>query len=153
MLTFCRFLSGALLISLAALAGCTLFSSEAWQRPSPLSGPPPPPPEKSESHGGFNVLVSNPGQPTAAHAISDIESFARQRGFIRVSADPIQYTLGDIRLDVSYQTADLRVVANLHSFGSKLNRRFVDAFYRDFHQRYASQYGEHEAIYEDDYAD
>ena len=158
MLTIRRFLSRVLPLFLVAalFAGCEMFSSQAWQRPSPLSGRPPPPPEKQEGTGGFAVLVEAPGQPSAARVMADVEAFAQGRGFMRQGGDPAvgdRWALGDIRLDVAYQTSDLRVVANLHSFSSKLNRKFVNGFYQDFHQQYAAGYGADTPMYENDYTD
>ena len=150
MLNLHRLLMCAALLALPVLAGCEMFSSEAWQRPSPLSGTPPPPPEKQEGQGGLAVLVEAPGQPRAARVQADLGAFAQGRGFVRQGSI---YVLGEIKLDVVYRTSDLRVVANLHSFSSKLNRKFVDAFYQDFQQRYASAYGADAGMVENDFVD
>ena len=167
MFTVRHFLRWASLLSLAALAGCEMFSTDAWQRPSPFSGPPPPPPEKHEPQGGFTVLVDVPGQPTSARVVADVGNFAQQRGFVRQGAAPAppvdpaahqplglapeRYVLGKIVLDVSYEAAHLSVNANLHSFSHELNRKFVDRFYSDFHQQYAGRYGDEDVIIEHDY--
>ena len=165
-----RLLSRASLLSLATLAGCALFSGDAWQRPSPLSGPAPPPPEsqaRREVQGGFTVLAEAPDYPSAARVAADIEAFAQRRGFVRQTArpapqfdpathqplppGPARYRLGGTVLDVAYQPADHRVVASLHSF--KLDRKFTDQFYRDFDREYGGRYGEEDPIFENDFGD
>ena len=102
------------------------------------------------------MLVDAPGQPAGSRVAADIGAFAQQRGFVRQSADPApsaQYLLGEIRLDVAYQSADLRVIAYLHSFSSRLSHKFADQFFRDFHQQYAARYGEQDPVFENDYTD
>ncbi len=159
MLTIRHFLSCALLLALVPLAGCEMFSADAWNRPSPLSGRPPPPEEKHENQGGFAVLVGAPDQPTAPRVMADIAAFAQARGFVRQSANaptpdaPQRYVLGDIKLDVVYRTVDLRVVASLHSFSSKLNRKFVNQFYQDFRQEYGGHYGIETPLFENEEMD
>ena len=123
MFPFRRFLTCALLLVVASLAGCEMFSGEAWQRPSILSSTPPPRaagPEKHEIQAGFSVLLDDPGRPAPERVIADIGTFARQRGFARQSAPsgPERYVLGNIVLDVSYRSADFHVVAYLHSASS-----------------------------------
>lgn len=66
---------------------------------------------------------------------------------------PSRYLSGDIKLDVAYQNSDQRVVASLHSFSSRLNRKFVNRFYEDFRQQYAAGYGDDAPMFENDYAE
>ena len=148
-----RFLSCALLLALASLAGCEMFSGEAWQRPSILSSTPPPRAgqEKHEIQAGFSVLLDDPGRPAPARVIADIGTFARQRGF--APSAPERYVLGSIVLDVSYRSADFHVVAFLHSFSSQLSRKFADQFFQDFDRQYGGRYGEGDPIFENDYVD
>jgi hypothetical protein len=153
----------------AVLTGCVLFSPEAWQGPSPLSAKPPTAAhhEKLEDQGGFTVLVEAPGSPPAARVMADVGTFALRRGFARQGVGttgtpglaqhpgepsvPETYVLDNIQLDVAYRASDLRVVARLHS--SRLSRKFVDAFCRDFDQEYGKRYGEDDPIIEDDFVD
>ena len=171
MFNFRRFLTCALLLSLAPLAGCELFSSDAWQRPSPLSSTPPPRAgqEKHEIQAGFSVLLDDPGRPAPARVIADIGTFARQHGFVRQSARPAppvdpatqqplpaapeRYILGNIVLDVAYRPADYHVVASLHSFSSQLSRKFADQFFQNFDREYGGRYGDGDPIFENDYVD
>ena len=161
-LLFCLSLSGLL----AALSGCDTFSSDGGGRPSILNAPPPPRPEKHERGGGVAVLVGLPGQPTAARAVADLGAYAQARGFVQQAIDgaqppaagssdpsPKHYLLGEIKLDVVYQAADLRATAFLHGLGSRMNRRFVDEFYQGFCQEYAPRYGAEASIIENDYTE
>lgn len=146
----------SLLLLLTGPTGCVMLNSDAWGGPSILTTKPLPPPDKHEASGGFSVVVDAPDQPAGSRVFADIRVFAQGRGFIRQSPASTtfeQYALGDIKLDINYRTADLRVAAYLHSFSSQLNGRFVDRFYRDFAQQHAAQYGEHAPIIEDSYTD
>ena len=157
MFTFRRFLSCALLLPLAAFAGCSLLPSG------------PPPPQKREVQGGFTVRVDGPGLPGAAGVATDIGAFAQRRGFVRQSAkvasrtDPVtheplpaapdRYVLGNMVLEVSRQPDDHRVTAYLHGFGRKDDRKFIEGFYRGFDHEYAGRYGGEDRISESAYAD
>ncbi len=171
MLNFRCFLSGTLLLALAALAGCSMFSADAWQRPSPLSGRPLPPEKqgKREFQGGFTVQLDDPDRPPAARVVTDIGAYAQRRGFVLQAATsapqldpatgqalapaPQRYSFGSIVLDVIYQPSDLRVVADLHSFSFKLGHGFADRFFHDFDHEYAGRYGQGDPIFENDYTD
>ena len=157
MFTFRRFLSCALLLSLAPLAGCSLLPSG------------PPPPQRREIQGGFTVRVDGTGLPAAAGVATDIGAFAQRRGFVRESVkarpqvDPVtheplpvapdRYVQGNMVLEVSRQPADHRVTAYLHGFGRKDDRKFIEGFYRGFNQEFAKRYGGADRISESAYAD
>ena len=168
MFTFPRFLNCALLFLIIGMAGCSFFSDDDSQRPSPFNKPPPRLPEpKQEVRGGFTVPVEVPDQPAAPRVMSDIGTFAQARGFIRQGAqasfkvDPLthqpaggsseRYLLGKVFLEVSYDPAHLRVVAYLHSAGSGRDRKTINQFYQDFAQQYAGRYGDQAAIVESDF--
>ncbi len=130
----------ALLLSLAALiTGCAYVTNIQPQ----------------ETRGGFSVLVDVPGQPASARVVADIDAFVRRRGFVHQGGQPgsEQYRLGEIKLDVIYQAANLRVNAYLHSFSHQLSRKFIDQFYTAFRQQYAGAYGEGETIFQTDYSE
>ena len=131
-----RLLSAALLLS---LTGCTYLTNIQPQ----------------ETRGGFSVLVDVPGQPASARVVADIDAFARRRGFVHQGGQPgsEQYHLGEIKLDVTYRAANLRVNAYLHSFSHQLSRKFIDGFYNDFRQQYAPTYGDSETIFQTDYSE
>ncbi len=129
-----------LLLSLAALVtGCTYLTNIQPQ----------------ETRGGFSVLVDVPGQPASARVVADIDAFARRRGFVHTGGQPgsEQYHLGEIKLDVTYRAANLRVNAYLHSFSHQLSRKFIDGFCNDFRQQYGPAYGESETIFQTDYSE
>ena len=133
-----------------------MFSGDAWKGPSPLSGPPPPDPvkqEKRDTQGGFTVLVDAPNQPTDARVLADVGAFAQRRGFVRLASQPgvERYVSGNIVLDATFRASDSRVIISLHS--SRLSRKFVEGFNRDFHQEYARQYGDEDPIVESDFGD
>lgn len=163
-----RFLRAILLLPVVCAAGCSFFSDDGSQRPSPFNKPPPQPPEeKQEQRGGFAVPVEVPGQPLAPRVVSDIGAFAEARGFARqgaraaFSVDPVthqpsavaseRYLQGKILLDLSYDPAHLRVVAYLHSTGSGRDRKTINQFYQDFAQQYGGRYGDQTAIVESDF--
>ncbi len=99
------------------------------------------------------MLVDAPNQPAAARVIADIGAFAQRRGFVRQGGQPgaERYFLGKVVLDVAFRASDSRVVASLH--GSRLSRKLVDGFNRDFRQEYARQYGDEDPILENDFGD
>lgn len=150
MFTLRCFLCAVLLSTGFALAGCEYLSNV----------------EPQENHGGFNVLVDLPGQPTAPRVFADIGTFARQRGFVRTTAPaappvdpaahqppppaPERYVLGKITLDVTYDTTHLWVSAYLHGFSHRLDHKFIDNFYQGFAQENAGRYGDTDTIIESD---
>ena len=92
------------------------------------------------------MLVDAPGQPDAARVLADVTAFARGRGFgpgnsSPGAAAPERYFLGGIALDITHQSTAFQVVAILHGFSSKLDRKFVHQFYQDFRQQYGARYG------------
>ena len=155
--TFRRLLCRALLLSLAALAGC-----------SSLPGGPPPR-GRHEARGGFTVRVDGPGLPAAKAVAADIGAFAQRRGFVRQAAKPVpafdpvtheplpaapeRYATANIALEVSHQPADHRVTAYLHGYSTKESTRFIERFYREFSQEYAGHYGGQDRFSESAYAD
>ena len=152
-----RFLSRVLLLSIAALAGCSFLPGG----PAPRG--------RHEARGGFTVRVDGPGLPAAKSVTADLGTFAQRRGFVRqttkpvpafdpvthepLSAAPERYATANMALEVSHQPADHRVTAYLHGFDSKENKRFIERFLRDFSQEYAGRYGGADRISESAYAE
>ena len=108
--TFRRLLSRALLLSVAALAGC-----------SSLPGGPAPR-VRHEARGGFTVRVDGPGLPADKAVTADVGAFAQRRGFVHQAAKPMpatdpvtheplpaapeRYATANMALEVSHQPAD-----------------------------------------------
>ena len=142
-------LRNALALSLLALVSCR----------SVLNLPP-----AQDIHGGLTVAVGLPGQPSATQVFADAGAFARRRGFVRQGEPPAaqmdpathqplppsqeRYLAGKMALDVTYDPAHLRVVADLHSPGALHDRQFMKTFTRDFRQQYGASYGDEGGIVE-----